>query len=245
MTAPGPSLPIRLVGATGSTNADLVALILGAGRWESGAWLVADRQEAGRGRQGRAWLDGPGNFMGSTALAIGPDDPPLPSLSFVAALAVYRAAAQFCAEPGALSLKWPNDVLLAGAKLAGILLERAGDHAVIGIGVNLAGAPRVPGRALAALGQGGRAPDRDAFARVLALAFEEEVGWWRAGGAAEVFARWLALAHPPGSSLRVHGAGDTALVGTFVGLAPDGGLRLRLADGTTHVIRAGDVMLEG
>src|SRR5690606_21596282 len=98
------------------------------------------------GRQGRAWLDAQGNFSGSTVVQTAAGDPPPASLSFVAALAVYEAIVNRVATPAALSLKWPNDVLFDGAKLAGILLERAGDTTVIGIGANLAWAPSLSDR---------------------------------------------------------------------------------------------------
>src|SRR5690606_23287947 len=106
-----------------------------------GYWLVADRQTLGRGRQGRQWLDAAGNYMGSTVVHLGSQDPPPASLSFVAALAVYETVLPRLVGPRGLQLKWPNDVLLAGGKFCGLLLEREGESAVVGIGVNLAAAP--------------------------------------------------------------------------------------------------------
>ena len=78
---------------TGSTNADLAAALRTGEGWAEGRWLIARRQTAGRGRQGRAWFDGAGNFMGSTVVTLGEGGPPPASLSFVAALAVRDAAA--------------------------------------------------------------------------------------------------------------------------------------------------------
>jgi len=236
---------IQIVTETGSTSADLLARLAAGETVREGAWLVADRQNAGRGRQGRGWLDGPGNFMGSTAVRLLPQDPAPASLSFVAALAVYEALLGHVATPLALQLKWPNDVLLDGAKLAGILLERAGDSAVIGTGVNLAWAPDIAGRATGHLKRIGPAPDRDSFARDLAASFDRELDRWRQFGLAPILSRWLAAAHPPGAALAVHGADGSRLAGTFDGLEPDGALRLRLADGSARVIHAGDVSLEG
>jgi BirA family transcriptional regulator, biotin operon repressor / biotin---[acetyl-CoA-carboxylase] ligase len=111
---------IESVAETGSTSADLLARLAAGEPVQEGCWLIADRQNAGRGRQGRGWLDGPGNFMGSTAVRLLPQDPAPSSLSFVAALAVYEAVLAHVATPLALQLKWPNDLLLDGAKLAGI-----------------------------------------------------------------------------------------------------------------------------
>jgi len=236
---------IEIVPETGSTSADLLDRLARGAPVEEGAWLVANRQNAGRGRQGRGWLDGPGNFMGSTAVRLLPQDPAPASLSFVAALAVYEAVLGHLAAPLALSLKWPNDVLLDGAKLAGILLERAGDAAVVGIGVNLAWSPEMADRATGHLKTIGPAPDRDAFARGLAQSFDRELDRWRQFGLEPILARWLAAAHPAGSPLAVHGADGSRIAGTFDGLEPDGALRLRLADGTCRVIHAGDVTLEG
>jgi BirA family transcriptional regulator, biotin operon repressor / biotin---[acetyl-CoA-carboxylase] ligase len=238
-------LPPRLefVAETGSTSADLLARHAGGEPVHEGTWLVAARQSAGRGRQGRSWLDGPGNFMGSTAVRLLPQDPPPASLSFVAALAVYEVLLARVAKPLSLQLKWPNDVLLDGAKLAGILLERAGDAAVIGIGVNLAWSPELAGRATGHLRSIGPAPDRDAFARDLVVSFDRELDRWRQFGLDPILTRWLAAAHPVGAGLAVHGADGSRISGTFDGLEPDGALRLRLADGLVRVIHAGDVDL--
>jgi BirA family biotin operon repressor/biotin-[acetyl-CoA-carboxylase] ligase len=84
-----------------------------------GYWLVADRQTDGRGRQGRDWLDAPGNFMGSTVVNLLPGDPLPASLSFVAAMATYEVVVNHLAAPQTLVIKWPNDLMLAGAKLSG------------------------------------------------------------------------------------------------------------------------------
>ena len=235
---------IHYVRETGSTNADLLDRLSTGERLPEGYWLVADRQHAGRGRQGRSWLDGPGNFMGSTLVTLSPRDPLPASLSFVAALAVYEAIVARFAEPALLRLKWPNDIQLGGEKFSGILLEREGVHAIVGIGVNLAAAPAVAGRVTRSLAQHGPAPDRDAFAEVLARSFAQELVRWREFGAAPILTRWLAAAHPCGSPLSVHDAGGEPVSGTFAGLEPDGALRLRLADGSTRVIHAGDVELE-
>ena len=235
---------IETIRETGSTSADLLTRLASGEPVHEGRWLVADRQSAGRGRQGRSWLDGPGNFMGSTAVRLLPQDSAPATLSFVAALAVYEALLGHVAAPLSLQLKWPNDVLLDGAKLAGILLERAGDAAVIGIGVNLAWSPSLADRATGHLRSIGPAPDRDAFARDLAASFDRELDRWRQFGLEPILARWQAAAHQPGTALAVHQADGTRIAGSFDGLDEDGALRLRLADGSVRVIHAGDVTLE-
>jgi len=236
---------LDIIAETGSTNADLLARIAAGNTPDEGYWLIADRQTQGRGRQGRSWLDGAGNFMGSTLVELRDGDPQPSSLSFAAALAVYAATSGNIARPSALQLKWPNDVLLGGVKFCGILLERGSTHAVVGIGVNLAGSPKLADRETLALSQLGQTPDRDLFAADLANAFERELELWRRQGLGALLARWQAAAHRPGTRLSVHTGSDKRVTGTYDGLEPDGALRLSLDGGSRTVIYAGDVMLEG
>lgn len=239
------AFPHQVVPQTGSTNADLLARLAAGDQLPEGFWLIADRQSAGRGRQGRPWLDAPGNFMGSTVVRLGEGDPPAPSLSFVAALAVYAAVSGQIAAPASLRFKWPNDVLLAGDKFCGILLERDGPHAVIGIGVNLAAAPAVTGRRTLALAQRGLRPDRDLFAADLAARLSLELARWRKQGTGPMFSRWQAAAHPVGTRLSVHDGSGARVSGAYDGLEADGALRLVRDDGTSMRIHAGDVSYEG
>jgi BirA family transcriptional regulator, biotin operon repressor / biotin---[acetyl-CoA-carboxylase] ligase len=230
---------IQVVPLTGSTNADLAARLAAGERIAGGTWLVADRQSAGRGRRGRSWCDGAGNFMGSTVVHLGVGAPSAETLALVAGLALHEAVGL----ADRAQLKWPNDLLVHRAKLAGILLERVGDGVVVGIGVNLTVAPEVDGRPTIALATLRTAPDRDVFAEALAQAFARELERWRTYGIGPIIARWLAAAHPLGTPLLVGEPGAEPLPGTFAGLAADGALQLRLADGTTRVIHAGDVTL--
>jgi len=239
------AIRIEFIPQTGSTNADLVSRLHAGEHIPDGYWLVADRQSEGKGRQGRTWLDAPGNFMGSTVVNLSPKDEPAPGLSFVAAMALYEVIVRYLAAPQSLRIKWPNDLMLADAKLSGILLERIGEAAVVGIGVNLVAAPALAERQTRYLGQSARAPHRDTFAHELAAAFDVEVERWRTVGVDPLFARLLAASYPLGERLSVHGQDGEAVTGEFMGLEPDGALRLRLADGTTRVIHAGDISLEG
>ena len=232
---------IRFVPETGSTNADLLALRTG---WREGDWLVARRQTKGRGRAGRAWEDGAGNFMGSTAVHLRPGDPPAQTLSLVAGLAAWEAVRAF-AETLDVCLKWPNDLLVGGAKLAGILLERAGDVVVIGIGVNLARAPQVPERATTALAAHGVALSPDDFAETQADRFAAQLAAWRSGDWPRQRHVWLARAHPQGTTLEVRDRDGGRIAGAFAGLGADGAALLRLADGSTRPIHAGDVEMVG
>lgn len=232
---------IRKVSETGSTNADLLAAVRAGERVAEGDWLVADRQSAGRGRQGREWFDGAGNFMGSTVVRLHAGDPPPSSVALAAGLAVYEAVMPLLPDPAPLQLKWPNDLTFAGAKLAGILLEREGDALVVGIGINLAQAPTIAGRFTLALAALAPTPDRDLFASALAASLAIELDRWRSYGLEPLVRRWQAAAHPRGAPLRVAAPGEAPLTGAFDGLTDDGALRLRLADGTTRVMHAGDV----
>ena len=235
---------IRFVAETGSTNSDLAAQVRAGEAVAEGHWLVADRQFAGRGRQARNWFDSTGNFMGSTLVRMSPRDPSPATLALVAAVAAYEAVAALLAEPAKLRLKWPNDLMLDGAKLSGILLEREGDAIIVGMGVNLAAAPDLPDRKTASLADYGPAPDRDMFAHSLAAAFARELDRWRTYGLEPLARRWESVAHPLGTPLVVQPPGEERIEGAFGGLTPDGALSLRLADGSTRVIHAGDVMLQ-
>ncbi len=236
---------IETLSETGSTNAELVARLTRGELLREGDWLVADRQSAGRGRQGREWFDGAGNFMGSTVVHAAFGDPPFASLALVAGLSLIEAVSPRIPPPSRAMLKWPNDLMIGGAKLAGVLLERVGDAVVIGIGVNLASAPQLADRETIALSALGPSPDRDHFAQELARSFAADLVRWRNFGLAPVMARWQVAAYPAGTLLAVGEPGELPLSGTFAGLSDDGALLLRLADGTTRVINAGEVRLAG
>lgn len=238
---------IEVVEETASTNADL-ARRLGAGEhFGEGDWLRAVRQTSGRGRRGREWSAPEGNLSCSTVVGLRAGDPQVPTLAFVAALAVFDAVAQELAPSGAggarCLLKWPNDVLVDGAKIAGILLERLGDHVVVGIGVNIAAAPEVPGRATTSLRAAGGAGDAVTVLDRLAGRFAARLEQWRAEGLAGVLADWQRRATPMGTPLTVTFDDEGTVAGAFAGLDPDGALRLRLADGSLRVVYAGDVSL--
>ena len=166
-------------------------------------------------------------------------DPQAQSLSLAAGLALIEAVDT--ALPGLpLLLKWPNDLLLDSAKVAGILLERQNDRVVAGFGVNLAAAPQIEDRRAAHLG---RRIGPDAFAPLLAASMSRMVSLWRTTDPADFAKAWLARAHPVGTELWVHGADWGMVRGRFDGLDRDGSLRLRLPDGSVRAIHAADVTL--
>jgi BirA family biotin operon repressor/biotin-[acetyl-CoA-carboxylase] ligase len=227
---------------TGSTNADLRQLAEAGG--EDGLWLRADRQTAGRGRQGRDWSSPIGNYYGSTLVRLRPGDPMAATLALVAAVAIEDAVRSCVPNIGArLALKWPNDLLIDGAKLSGILLERTGDAVIIGMGINLASAPDLSDRATTALVDHGVTVAPATMQALLADAMTRWLAVWRRQGLASIIERWEARAHPRSTPLTARLPDGQALTGVFDGLASDGALRLTLADGAAHVIHAGDIFL--
>lgn len=230
---------IRTVAETGSTNADMIALA--ASGLEEGVWLRADRQTDGRGRQGRAWVSPPGNLYASTLVRIRPSDPPAATLALVAAVALEEAVSAYV--PVAVALRWPNDLLIDGAKVSGVLLERAGPAVVIGVGVNLAHHPADTDRVTTSLAAHGAAVQPADFIETLADAFARWVERWRGEGIDVVRRRWVDRAHPAGTPLTARLPDGSAVDGLFDGLDAEGALILRLADGTRRVIHAGDVFL--
>ncbi|BBD97897.1 biotin--[acetyl-CoA-carboxylase] ligase [Sphingobium amiense] len=207
-----------------------------------GTWLRAGRQTGGRGRMGRLWESPEGNLFCSTLVRTGPNDPPAHTLALVTANAVHALVAPLCA--GQARIKWPNDVLVDGAKIAGILLERTGDAVVVGIGVNVTGHPTGLDRPVTSLAaQGASDADAASLLERLATLFAHWVGIWRAQGLEPVRAHWLLNAHPSGTPMRVSMPDGEAVDGTFDTLDRQGMLILRLANGQSHAIHAGDIIL--
>lgn len=168
-----------------------------------------------------------------------PSDPQPQTLSLVAGLALIEAI-DVAATSQPMMLKWPNDVLLSGNKLAGILLERSGNDVVIGFGVNLASAPELQDRPCASL-SGKISPE--AFAPLLAAGFARLLELWRNSEPSLLAQAWLARAHPIGTPLTVHSAANEVVSGRFDGIDTDGALRLRTDGGRIETVRAGDVLL--
>lgn len=235
---------IETVAITASTNADMLdRAVAGA---DEGLWLRAEQQQSGRGRLQRDWVSPPGNLYISTIIRLHDDEPAPATLALVAGLAFHAAAGHWLG-PDKPMLKWPNDLLLDGAKLGGILLERTGDAVIAGFGMNIVSAPDITDRKTIALRQmaGGETATASRAADKLAEHFSAQLTVWRdpAQGLPVIIQRWEKAGHARGDLLGVTASNGDRLSGKFDGLDKDGALRLRDDHGKAHIIHAGDVDL--
>jgi BirA family biotin operon repressor/biotin-[acetyl-CoA-carboxylase] ligase len=229
-----------------STNAEALRHALERRGATGPLWIVAREQTAGRGRRGNDWISLPGNLH-ATLLLEGQTLPRrAPQLSFVAALAVHDAILDCAPEVhGRLALKWPNDVLCGGVKLAGILIEgQMSDvelSVAIGIGVNCLHHPSqtsYPATDLATVGV--KVSAEDLFS-ALSRAMMRRLDLWRDGGGfSAIRSDWLERASGLGEEIQVR-LPDRALSGRLEALDETGCLLLRLADGSMETIMAGEV----
>lgn len=211
---------------------------------EEGLVVLAGRQSGGRGRAGRQWLSPPGNL--ALSLLLRPNTPLAEAgqWALLAGLALIEALLAVLPQAaGGLRLKWPNDVLLEGGKLAGILIDSAagGDGSVawlvLGFGANLAAAPALAERRTEALSRLASPPSPSALAEVLL----ERLDIWRKESFAAVREAWLRHAHPPGTPLSLT-LGARHVFGRFAGLSASGALLLDTGDGIES-FPTGEVML--
>lgn len=236
---------LKQIAETGSTNADIIAALQAHQKLDEGYWLITDRQTAGKGRQGRSWSDGEGNFMGSTVVTLRSGEYPGTALNIPLSLAVRETIAEFIPDPSELMLKWPNDVLLRGAKVSGILMELFEFQVVVGIGVNIVEAPEIPGRQTIAIADVvDEPPSRNRFAARLVHHVASEIDRWRKLGETGVRTRWLGYAHPKGTRLSIHDENGRVVEGSFETIAAGGALQLRDEDGKVRTVHAGDVVIE-
>jgi BirA family transcriptional regulator, biotin operon repressor / biotin---[acetyl-CoA-carboxylase] ligase len=211
-------------------------------------WVTSARQSKGRGRAGRDWTSQVGNLFASLLIRPNCTLQTASQLAFVAGIAAYETVAKLIAYEGRadLLLKWPNDVLLAEEKVAGMLLENVstpkstGSVVVIGTGINLANHPaNLPQPAISLAAYGLTIPPGDAL-QVLAETTREWLARWGEGATFPTIRRaWLDRAGPTGRPLRV-ALNDEQIEGTYAGLDSDGALRLKTANGERR-ITAGDV----
>jgi BirA family biotin operon repressor/biotin-[acetyl-CoA-carboxylase] ligase len=241
--------PVIRLATVDSTNAEALRRARAGERGP--LWVVAASQTAGRGRRGRAWASPPGNLYASLLLVDPAPAAVAPQLAFVAGLAVHDACAALA--PGladGLALKWPNDLLCGGAKIAGILIEGEGGPvagpttAVIGIGVNCRHHPDAvehPATDFAAQGAAVEAPALlDSLRRTMAARLGE---WDRGANFAAIRSAWLGRAAGLGQGIRAR-LPDREVSGVFEAVDEAGRLVLRCADGRREVITAGEVFPE-
>ncbi|MCB5943591.1 biotin--[acetyl-CoA-carboxylase] ligase [Acidocella sp. KAb 2-4] len=222
----------------GSTS-DLCAERARAGA-AAGLAVLALRQTAGRGSRGRVWQAPAGNLNLSVLLRPARPLAEAGMFSLLTGLAVAEALERFFAPPA--TLKWPNDVLIGGAKLAGVLIDAAPlagrlDWLVIGIGMNLRAAPEIAGRRTTSLAAHGV----DVAPQPMAEAVLDRLAAWQEAPSAAIIAAWLERGHPPGTALRIQ-TGGQVLEGAFAGLSPRGELLLRSKD-RIDTINTGEVLL--
>ncbi len=222
-----------------STNDEALKL---AGEGNRNIWVMADTQTAGRGRRGRTWVsDTIGNLYCSGIVDLKNSQKHPWQLSFIAALAVYDSVQPHVPE---LKLKWPNDVLSRGHKLAGILLEACtapSPCVVVGIGINLVAHPDVldrPATNIKAIV--GKTIDSYNLLEALIAYFDRHHAVWLQSGFASIRNNWLARATGLGNRIDVR-LGTETLTGIFTDLADDGALLLKLDSGAIKPIHAGEI----
>ncbi|MCA0434183.1 MAG: biotin--[acetyl-CoA-carboxylase] ligase [Proteobacteria bacterium] len=232
--------PVRRYASVDSTNLEAQRLVAEGERGP--LWIVADEQTAGRGRQGRNWASLPGNLYSTFILTLEGAAATVPQLGFVVALAVHDVASVYVA-PERARLKWPNDCLVDGAKLSGILCEVFTQKPVtvgLGCGINVEHAPiglAYPAAALSHFGKGPKLPDVfGLYQRALDYRFRQ----WSSGFPG-IAAEWGSRALGIGEEIVVTD-GAARLQGQFSGLADDGAMIVDAAEGR-RLVRAGDVTI--
>ena len=228
---------VRLHERIGSTNDEARRLALEGA--PSGTVVCADEQTAGRGRQARSWFSPPGNLYMSVLLRLEVPTGRLTELAFVTALAVADTADTLLPRSVRASLKWPNDVLVNDAKIAGVLLEQVDNALVIGIGLNVLHAPERANYQVTTLARCGGLATVDGARTILLDRLAKQLDVWEQDGFPATRAAWLVRAHPVGAALRVTQDGR-AVAGHFAGLDEDGALLLDTPDGRRRMV-AGDV----
>lgn len=207
-------------------------------------WVRADAQTSGRGRRDRSWVSRIGNLY--TTLLIPNDCPPAESAlhGFATSLAIARTLGSYHPSK-AVTLKWPNDVLIGGAKVSGLLVEREPEALLIGIGINLTSHPEdlpYPATDLTTellkgdISDVAQETDAQAVLTRLSVKVVAQIERLRRDGFDLICKDWLAYAHHRGKRIMVNGQS-----GTFAGLADDGALCLMQDDGTEVRVHAGDV----
>jgi BirA family transcriptional regulator, biotin operon repressor / biotin---[acetyl-CoA-carboxylase] ligase len=238
-------IPVVTFETVGSTNAEAIERARSGER--RAVWIVAQRQTAGRGRRGRNWVSEPGNLYASLLLSDPAAGNAVSGICFVAAIALHDALIESAhgLAPAQLKLKWPNDVLLDGRKLAGILVEGAsldqGAVAAVGFGVNCTHHPAGTEFPATDLQTAGYVIEPTSLLSALGRTMNARLAEWRRGeNFVAIRAAWLSRATGVGRAIEVRLA-DKKIAGTFEAIDPSGALVLLHRDGTRETIAAGDV----
>ncbi len=230
----------------GSTN-DEIKLLLAQGAAE-GTVVRAQRQTAGRGRRGRQWISEPGNLYCSLLLTPRCPLAQANQLSFVMAVAVGQTIAPFLTSPELLSYKWPNDLLLQNAKVAGILIEtesqkgQLAEACVIGIGVNVNVAPGHLAYPVTALNQHTKLNlIQDVLFSALLDQVKHYYGVWQQEGFAPIREAWKERAHNLGHNITIR-VGDHEMSGQFADINPEGAFLLKKEDGSMSTLMSAEIL---
>ena len=233
----------RVLAEVDSTNAEAARI---APVLRGPEWILGLRQTKGRGRRGRPWTDPVGNFAATLVLQPGEAPDQVALRSFTASLALYDAFVAATGTEAPFALKWPNDVLLNGGKVAGILLETAGmvgsmvNHVAIGIGVNLRHAPEIDAvevgatRPVSLLSETGTEITPEAFLDLLAVAFDRYETQFRTFGFAPIRTAWLARAARLGEVITARTSREET-TGVFETVDSSGNLVLNTAEGRVAI----------
>lgn len=224
-----------------------------AAKGETGPlWICAQQQTGGRGRSGRAWRSPAGNLYATLLFAPGCAPGQLHHLSLVAGLAAHNVAVRgtnSAAQSHSIRLKWPNDVMIGEAKVAGILVESSVFDGVVlaavGFGLNVAVAPRIDDRKVTSLqDQGASVAVPDSLAWLDEAFFGYLATWQHGDGFGHIRAAWLERSHTPGQPMAIN-AQEGTVRGTFQGIDEDGALLLSESSGTVRRFHFGDVVVGG
>jgi len=242
-----PNLPafFSLVTLDSVDSTNLAAGRLARAGAPEGTIVWAKNQTSGRGRRGRQWASPEGNLYLSLLLRPGVRPAEAAQVGFVAGVALAETLQGLLPPARRISCKWPNDLLVDGAKVAGILLEAeasGGEPAalVLGIGVNLASHPEGLAYPATSLLAAGARTTLEALLEALASRLDHWYALWRRAGFSPVRRRWLDFAAGLGAPIEVRLDGTT-LKGRFAALDPSGALELELAEGGRRLVTAGDV----
>jgi BirA family biotin operon repressor/biotin-[acetyl-CoA-carboxylase] ligase len=231
----------RLLALDEAASTSALALDLARAGERGPLWVVAARQTAGHGRRGRAWHSAAGNLAASFLMMTDAAPAEVATLGFAAGHAVHQAVAAVAPALGeTIGLKWPNDVLAHGAKLAGILVETEAQIVALGVGVNVAAAPAGLPYAATSLAELGARVSAEALFAALSDGWVPLLDRWREGGFAALRRDWLERAMGLGTPLAATRGGET-IAGIFETIDSTGRLVLRGEGGALTAIAAGEV----